>query len=1088
MSYDYFTNQNPPLRLDSLPDFMKSKEPQVRFNSAFPPLTTKVRVRSVMERAGFDVYKPGRDISVSSKNPTINDLSQLSTDEFYPPNKFNHSNRSLSSNNSSPSKKHNDLRSFSHNPTSALQSSSSLPIRKPRMLNVTSGNNSTDSFESSLNYPKTRNNNSNNNNKSAPHLLNNSSSSIESPKKKKGILNFAKQKLNIHLPSASSPPKPIISAPISSDSLPIAPNLIAPSIAIPSPHPTESSFNIKKKSIDNHDANNQPTYEFEPTFNNASYNEDYNNYTNYNSYNNNIPEITGEFIQSNTEEEENDPFKSSVQLPNRLSTQLHGPKPYLNSDDESDSSADSIDDQELLFQASDHHGLSVVNDNNDNDFDLVSQKSSILTTGTNHLNTQLTESDGLNPNVLNPEDLEDAEVIRQSVGSFDAKFMLQNASAEEEEEDYYDVHGEEEEDFEHEPELTFNNPVNNISQDSFGGLTGFRNIIKPTDFDDSNGSMQPLVPDVTNPYDQNSNRISTLSTNDMKIYNLQSLGDNDVENESIGFGNHQGYSNVNEMSMIQEGEVEDSRFEHSNRLSDASAYGSGGKILNILNAPNIVIEYDDDNDYNDDVNDNQDLDAANHDELQTYSTEQKHSDNPFNPEVDDGDFIDNKAHSIQQYDDHSDMSYPHAQSQSQDATYNPNIHNGDVEDNVNDDEFQAHLYRRASQEFKNDYGQEYPNDNQYYNDQSIQNNNQNYNNESLRNEDQYYSGQNPPNEYENGYLENNQPYDYQQSGIYDNTVENPNDADLDDNELVRKGFTKRSASTVSTPNRIHERMLPSSAPVPLPNNNDISNIINNIENFDISNNAKNASMTIPKIDVIADTSEFKDGETSTFSIRESDIADHHHHSFASNDQYDSSFTSPEIANFDYEQKHNANGLEHNHVNDIDIDNENDNIGYIPSHKPGEGPCRKCGKDILSTEKKIWSKDNQLSGQWHRSCFGCNTCGVKFNKGSSCYVFNDQPYCESHFHELNGSLCQICNRGVEGECLQNDVNEAFHIDCLKCVICGLNVQGDYFIFRDEVMCEADAKELIYQIEEAEKSYEDDKDVDKIIRRRTRMLYL
>ncbi len=46
------------LELNSLPDFLKTKSPQVKFHSAFPPFTTKVRVRGVMERAGFDVYKP----------------------------------------------------------------------------------------------------------------------------------------------------------------------------------------------------------------------------------------------------------------------------------------------------------------------------------------------------------------------------------------------------------------------------------------------------------------------------------------------------------------------------------------------------------------------------------------------------------------------------------------------------------------------------------------------------------------------------------------------------------------------------------------------------------------------------------------------------------------------------------------------------------------------------------------------------------------------------------------------------------------------------------------------------------------------
>ncbi|AWU77552.1 uncharacterized protein C5L36_0D02930 [Pichia kudriavzevii] len=211
----------------------------------------------------------------------------------------------------------------------------------------------------------------------------------------------------------------------------------------------------------------------------------------------------------------------------------------------------------------------------------------------------------------------------------------------------------------------------------------------------------------------------------------------------------------------------------------------------------------------------------------------------------------------------------------------------------------------------------------------------------------------------------------------------------------------------------------------------------------------------------------------------------------------STTTSPEDTHYDkithdITQVPQHDELQHRHA--IEVTNDSKQTQDLTStsqfeeaelyYPPGEGPCRKCGHNILESEKKIWSKDHQLSGQWHRKCFGCYKCGAKFSKGSSCYVFNNQPYCEEHFHELNGSLCQICNKGVEGECLQNDINEAFHIDCLKCVICGLNVQGDYFLFRGEVMCEADANELMYQIEEAEK----EEQMSKMIKRRTRILYL
>ncbi|GME82643.1 unnamed protein product [Ambrosiozyma monospora] len=51
-----------PVELPTLPGFMKRvnpKNPDVKFFSAFPPLNTIKAPKSVMERAGFDVYKPG---------------------------------------------------------------------------------------------------------------------------------------------------------------------------------------------------------------------------------------------------------------------------------------------------------------------------------------------------------------------------------------------------------------------------------------------------------------------------------------------------------------------------------------------------------------------------------------------------------------------------------------------------------------------------------------------------------------------------------------------------------------------------------------------------------------------------------------------------------------------------------------------------------------------------------------------------------------------------------------------------------------------------------------------------------------------
>lgn len=114
------------------------------------------------------------------------------------------------------------------------------------------------------------------------------------------------------------------------------------------------------------------------------------------------------------------------------------------------------------------------------------------------------------------------------------------------------------------------------------------------------------------------------------------------------------------------------------------------------------------------------------------------------------------------------------------------------------------------------------------------------------------------------------------------------------------------------------------------------------------------------------------------------------------------------------------------------------------YPPGTGPCRRCG--IEPTGKRMYSKkDNELSGQWHRDCFRCLICNIRFNKKVPCYILNDKPYCRRHYHEENSSICQTCREFIEGECVENDRVERFHINCLLCILCRQPITSDYFIF-------------------------------------------
>lgn len=129
---------------------------------------------------------------------------------------------------------------------------------------------------------------------------------------------------------------------------------------------------------------------------------------------------------------------------------------------------------------------------------------------------------------------------------------------------------------------------------------------------------------------------------------------------------------------------------------------------------------------------------------------------------------------------------------------------------------------------------------------------------------------------------------------------------------------------------------------------------------------------------------------------------------------------------------------------------------IPKYPPGEGPCRKCGLEI--EKKPIYSKSGELSGQWHRECFTCTLCDLKFNKNTSCFVLKDLPYCEYHYHLTNNSLCKVCGKGIVGKCLENDANDRYHADCLKCTKCGTFIVSDYLSINGRVHCESCATEF------------------------------
>ena len=105
----------------------------------------------------------------------------------------------------------------------------------------------------------------------------------------------------------------------------------------------------------------------------------------------------------------------------------------------------------------------------------------------------------------------------------------------------------------------------------------------------------------------------------------------------------------------------------------------------------------------------------------------------------------------------------------------------------------------------------------------------------------------------------------------------------------------------------------------------------------------------------------------------------------------------------------------------------------PARRPttaNKGNCRGCG-DLIKG-KSVSSKDGQLSGRWHRDCFVCKTCRAPFPTADF-YVLSNHPYCNRHYHQLNGSLCRHCDRGIEGQYVETDSKQKCHPHCFTCQV-------------------------------------------------------
>jgi hypothetical protein len=126
--------------------------------------------------------------------------------------------------------------------------------------------------------------------------------------------------------------------------------------------------------------------------------------------------------------------------------------------------------------------------------------------------------------------------------------------------------------------------------------------------------------------------------------------------------------------------------------------------------------------------------------------------------------------------------------------------------------------------------------------------------------------------------------------------------------------------------------------------------------------------------------------------------------------------------------------------------------HIRRPTSSRGNCKGCRQPIKG--KSISSADGRLTGRYHKQCFVCKTCSEPFQTADF-YVIDDAPYCERHYHKLNGSICTTCDRGIEGQYLETERKQKYHHGCFNCADCKRSMKHDYFEMNGHVYCERDA---------------------------------
>ncbi|XP_034296385.1 PDZ and LIM domain protein 5 isoform X4 [Pantherophis guttatus] len=113
-------------------------------------------------------------------------------------------------------------------------------------------------------------------------------------------------------------------------------------------------------------------------------------------------------------------------------------------------------------------------------------------------------------------------------------------------------------------------------------------------------------------------------------------------------------------------------------------------------------------------------------------------------------------------------------------------------------------------------------------------------------------------------------------------------------------------------------------------------------------------------------------------------------------------------------------------------------------------CARCQRKILG------EVINALKQTWHVSCFVCVACHKPI-RNNIFHLEDGDPYCETDYYALFGSMCHGCEFPIEaGDRFLEALGHTWHDTCFVCSVCCESLEGQtFFSKKDKPLCKKHA---------------------------------